>query len=502
MLETPRPSLEDQLFSNQLWETVAFIAKAAFMLGLTPWMIRVWGAEGYGEFALASSAFVLLSLVDFGVRARTRLSLCAERDRAQWVSILWHSASTFTVIGASTIILSMLFTAFGVFSALFKISEVNRNLLLLTTVMSMLVMLSGLLLEPLIAAGRIGQTKCVTAVGWLCSIPCVAAVLVLKGGAIEASAVWLGCLFAANLSALLFNFDLFRGRIASHGDFIGVNKFISILKDAFWINICNATWMTKTYGITLIIAALNGPTAAGLFFIFFRLSEVITGVGAISCDVLLVELAQRSTAEERRHSFLSSYSWALVLCSHTGLLIAFFARDFFNFWLPSAAPISIFVGIVIVLLGFASAFNRTATYAAIGLGLAKTAAAWGFVEAISFVAAILLGSIAFGLLGQLGFALIATLALVPIARSISETLEASHRRVWFDPWRDVVPFVAASVGILSAGGLISMPVAKLLSIPTCLGIGIANLSRWLRKRERRPSPELPGRAIIAVESPC
>ncbi len=37
------------------------------MIGLTPWMIRIWGAQGYGEFALASSVFVLPSLVDLVV---------------------------------------------------------------------------------------------------------------------------------------------------------------------------------------------------------------------------------------------------------------------------------------------------------------------------------------------------------------------------------------------------------------------------------------------------
>ena len=59
-------SLARQLFSNQIWETVAFAAKAFFVIGLTPWMLRVWGAQGYGKFAFASSLFVLLAILDFG----------------------------------------------------------------------------------------------------------------------------------------------------------------------------------------------------------------------------------------------------------------------------------------------------------------------------------------------------------------------------------------------------------------------------------------------------
>src|SRR5205085_1877082 len=153
MLDCERPSLERQLLSNQVWETVAFIAKAAFMVGLTPWMIRTWGARGYAEFALASSTFVLLSLVDLGIRAKTRVALCSacEKDRSEWPSILAHSAATFATIGALTIGAAFVLTFAGVWQNLFHISSANRNLVLITTITSMLVMLSGLLLEPLVA---------------------------------------------------------------------------------------------------------------------------------------------------------------------------------------------------------------------------------------------------------------------------------------------------------------------------------------------------------------
>src|SRR5205085_4158591 len=138
MLEEARPSLERQLLSNQVWETVAFIAKAAFMVGLTPWMIRTWGARGYGEFALASSTFVLLSLVDLGIRAKTRLALCSTgpKRRAGWPAIVAHGAATFGLIGALTISGVFVLTFAGVWQNLFHISPANRNLLFITTTMS------------------------------------------------------------------------------------------------------------------------------------------------------------------------------------------------------------------------------------------------------------------------------------------------------------------------------------------------------------------------------
>jgi len=281
MLDRARPSLERQLLSNQIWETVAFAAKAAFMVGLTPWMIRIWGAQGYGEFALASSTFVLLSLVDLGIRAKTRLTLCnaGEKDRVEWPHIVAQSAATFAGVGVLTIATTFTLTVLGILNNLFKISSTNRNLLFITATMSMLVMLSGLLLEPLVAIGRIGKLKLATASGWLAAIPAVAFVLATKGSVIAALVSWLGCLLCANLFVLFKNRFVFlgTGRFRCH---LELRKMVATLKESLWFNICNATWMARTYGVTLIISALNGPATAGLFFILLRLSEIISALGS------------------------------------------------------------------------------------------------------------------------------------------------------------------------------------------------------------------------------
>ncbi len=481
MLDCERPSLERQLLSNQIWETVAFIAKAAFMLGLTPWMIRTWGAQGYGEFALASSTFVLLSLVDLGIRAKTRLALCSagEKDRAQWPGILAHGAVTFAATGALTICLAAVLTIAGVEQNLFKIATTNRNLLLITTTMSILVMLSGLLLEPLVAMGRIGKLKLATAIGWLAAIPAVAFVLSARGSMIAALVSWLGCLLGANLFVLFRSRSVF-GRANGFRPQLGLGKLVATLKEGFWFNICNATWTLKTYGTTLLISVLNGPATAGFFFILLRLSEIISALGAISSDVSLGELAQASNAEQRRRSFRSSYSWTVVFCSHIALITAFCSRDFFVIWLHSATQMSIFVGTVVAALGFASAFNRTATYAAMGLGMAKTAAKWGIVEASCFMVAIVLASPSFGLLSQLSVATLSTFTLLPLALAVSGKLGTSSVQVWLQPFRAVAPFVVLSAAVLVIGNLSESEIAKLFAVLISGAIGFFNVVYCLR----------------------
>ena len=476
MLDGTRPSLERQLLSNQVWETVAFMAKAAFMLGLTPWMIRTWGTQGYGEFALASSTFVLLSLADLGIRAKTRVALCSagEKGRTEWPSILVHSAATFAAIGALTIGAAFVLTFVGVWQNLFHISSPNRNLILITTITSILVMLSGLFLEPLVAIGRIGKLKLANANGWLAAIPAVAFVLATKGPVIAALVSWLGCLLCANL------FILFRNRFVFHGAgrfrcCFGIGNVVATLKESFWFNICNATWMAKTYGTTLLISALNGPATAGFFFILLRLSEIISALGAISSDVSLGELVQVSTVDQRRRSFWSSYSWAIVLCSHIALVIGFCARDFLRVWLHPPSSMSIFVGTVVAALGLSSALNRTVSYAAMGLGIVKLAAKCGAIEAIAFLSVVAALPHSFDLVNRLALATISTCALVPLMQTVSRKLESSLIATWLHPIRLVAPFVVASASVLFIATMSESSIAKVFAIIICAGIGFLNI---------------------------
>jgi O-antigen/teichoic acid export membrane protein len=500
MRDGTRPSLERQLLSNQVWETVAFIAKAAFMVGLTPWMIRTWSVQGYGEFALASSTFVLLSLVDFGIRAKTRLALCSagEKDRAAWPHILTQSVATFAAVGALTIAATFALTALGILNNLFKISSTNRNLLFITTTMSMFVMLSGLLLEPLVAIGRIGKLKLAIAGGWLAAIPAVAFVLATKGSVTAALVSWLGCLLGANLFVLFKNRFVFLGA----GRFrcqLELRKLVATLRESLWFNICNATWMARTYGVTLVISALNGPATAGLFFILLRLSEIISALGAISSDASLGQLAQAPTVDHRRQRFESSYSWAALFCAHIALVIGFFTSTFYQIWLHPATPLSPLTGMVVVALGLGSALNRTATYAAMGLNLVRKAAKWGLAEAVLFLSAIIWVPNAFGLVNRLAAASLSACALLPLTWAISRRLLGSPTKLWLSPLGWIAPFAGTSAVVLFFADLTAQPASKLLAVLICGGIGLLNIAEWQRRRARC---EISTPLTMAPHVPC
>jgi hypothetical protein len=425
----------------------------------------------------------LLSLVDLGVRAKTRLALCSagERDRAQWPGILAHSAATFAAIGALTIGAAFVLTFAGVWQSLFHVSSANRNLLFVTTTMSILVMLSGLLLEPLVASGRIGKLKLATASGWLAAIPAVAFVLATNRSVTAAIILWLGCLSGTNVLLLFLNRAVLRGANAFRYQF-GFGKLVATLKEGFWLNICNATWTAKTYGATLLISALEGPGMAGLFFILLRLSEIISALGAISCDVSLGELAYARTVEQRRRSFESSYSWAALFCAHFAIVIGFSTSDFYRLWLPSSSPLPAYAGAVVAILGLSSAFNRKSTYAAIGLGAAKLAAKCGLVEAGTFLAVIALLPHTLGLVSRLGLATVAVIALLPIALETSRRLSASSITVWLEPFASIAPFAATSAMILLAATMTGQLSVKIWALGLSIVIASLNIAYWRKAK--------------------
>lgn len=480
----PSPSVERQLLSNQLWETIGFVAKAIFVVGLTPWMIRIWGANGYGEYALASSTFVLLAILDLGIRARTRVALCrAHREKAERpAAILGESLAAFGIVSVITMAVAFVLSWSGLLDRVFRISPANHYLLFVTTVMSLLVLISGLLLEPLIAAGRIGRTKLATAFGWLLATPGVALVLWREGTVTAGVFVWLACLVGANVAAIGCS-GIAPGRLYLDWCWMRPHSLFGIVREGFWFNAANVAWLTKTYGATFIISALEGPVAAGYFFILLRLSEIISALGAISSDLSMAEIARATTITQRRYSFASSYSWAVLFCSHSALIIGFFTSDFLRLWLGPTSATPPFVGLVVVALGLGSAFNRTTTFAAMPLGLGRTAARCGFAEAVTFVALLTLAPQTDSLFFKLGLAAFAALALLPAAAAISRRLAASSLEVWGRPFVHVIPFLATSACVLFLATTWGVsPLLKILALIFCGVIALFNIHSWQKAR--------------------
>ena len=99
-----------ELLRNQLWQTGNFFAKALFLAVLTPWMIRLWGTEQYGLFALSSSLFVSLALLDGGVRSLTRVRLApllAEGKTDEAIKTLLQGLLAFAIVCCFALLLAL-----------------------------------------------------------------------------------------------------------------------------------------------------------------------------------------------------------------------------------------------------------------------------------------------------------------------------------------------------------------------------------------------------------
>jgi O-antigen/teichoic acid export membrane protein len=504
MKATTPPSVLRQLFSNQLWETIAFVAKAGFTVLLTPWMMKLWGPSGYGEFALASSTFVLLSIADLGIRARTRLALCGseQHNRSNWLAVVCHSLSTFGFIGALTILLSFVLAWSGALSHLFAIPARDKFLLPLTTLFSLLVMASGLLLEPLIAVGQIGKVKLATAAGWVAALAAVAVVLALNGTVTSASMAWLGCLILANVTLFVTHLGVFDdcGNLTIK---ISLRRMMRTLKESFWFNLCTATWCAKTYGTTFLVAAIHGPATAGIFFILLRLSEIISGLGAISSDVSLGELAQVRSITDQRRSFASSYTWAVILCCHLALTVGFGSPEFLRMWLRAIPSLPSLVGVLIAAMGLASAFNRTVTYAAMATGKAKNAALAGLLETGCYLLLVaLMASRTASLLLQLGVASASILTLLSLARTLSRRLGCSSVEVWLYPLKAVLPTLAISAVIQSSAFVSGSSVLKSFAVVSAGILCLGNLISYTRKNSAPTTLSPPREASLARSVLC
>ena len=436
MLDETRPSLERQLFSNQLWETVAFVAKAAFMLGLTPWMIRTWGKVGYGEFALASSAFIFLSFFDFGIRGRTRVGLSKEMagDSKNASLILAGSLLAFGSICLMTLLLTGAVTVFHGWSRLLGIRRDHESLLLVTTALTLPFMFSTILLEPIVARGGIGKVKSATAAGWVLAIPAVVVVLWRGDSVVAAIVTWLGALLLANLCLLAVHCRQLRALLGGwHA--ISRDQFLSVFRESLWFSVASLTWAAKSHGLTLLLGVLSGPVIAGIFFIILRLSEIVSALGAISFDVALATLPRCRSAAERRQCLMVTWRYALLFSLPCAAGVAVFAPVFFALWLKIPAPLGWQTGIWIAGLGLAIAANRFITYVALGFGTGRVVAFCGAAEIAITLAGVSFFQPLLGLAGTLSVAIIAVIAYSPavwvVCRKLRmQSVEEDRSGIW------------------------------------------------------------------------
>ena len=427
MLAQKRPTLHRQLFSNQLWETIAFIAKAIFMIGLTPWMLHNWGPEGYGEFALASSAFVLLSLADLGLRGRTRVALSkVVSDNAASASLLSHALVAFAALCLVALVLVALCTSLHIWSAVFGIDRPHENIIFVVTTLTLPYMFVTIALEPCVARGHIGLVKLANALGWMAA-SLVAAVLLWRGASVTAVvAGWIGALLVTALGVALLRFDELRPLLRLRE--ITTAKLCLTYRDTFSFTVSNVTWAAKTHAITFVLASVGSVTVAGTFFICLRMAEIISALGAVSFDVALVALPASRSAEERASVFYSILRCALVCTVPCALIIVAAAPLFFTLWLKAPAPFGVLTGMCIAAVGFSIAASRFLSYTGLSLGAGGVVARCGIAELTFGIAGTFLLEPLYGLKGTMISLAAATFLYLPVVIAIRKQLYQDKMR--------------------------------------------------------------------------
>ena len=151
---------------------------------LTPSMLKTWGSAGYGEFAVASSVVVFVTIFDFGIRGRLRADLAqaeaaGEKERGKHLAT--QAACMIAIASLAAVALATALAAVHFWSETLNISLAHESLIAVTTAMACSTMLSGQLLEPLVAKGRLGELKLAGAVGSAAAIPIVW-LIVSRGG--------------------------------------------------------------------------------------------------------------------------------------------------------------------------------------------------------------------------------------------------------------------------------------------------------------------------------
>ena len=162
-----------ELLQNQIWQGANFVSKALFLGVLTPWMLRIWGPERYGLFALASSLFVSLALLDGGIRSLTRVRLASRNQIGSSTSpdeVLVTSLLTFALICALVGVLALAVAWQGDLSSWLNLPPGGSGVLWWSGFLTALWMATVLALEPLAAAGQLSRVKSANTCGMLLAL--------------------------------------------------------------------------------------------------------------------------------------------------------------------------------------------------------------------------------------------------------------------------------------------------------------------------------------------
>ncbi len=138
-------------------------------------MLRLWGKDYYGLFALSSSLLVSMALLDGGVTSLTRLRLAealksGDRElfrRAYSEGLLTFASVVSVAVGGIAVLGSL-----GLLSKWLNLPDGGDFVLVVTALLTGIFMISVLLMQPLAAEGKLSALKAANTWGCAGGNPC------------------------------------------------------------------------------------------------------------------------------------------------------------------------------------------------------------------------------------------------------------------------------------------------------------------------------------------
>lgn len=421
-----------ELFLNHVWESLNAGAKIVFFAVVTPLMIARWGEDRFGLFAVANSVVALMAIVDLGLRTLTRVGLTNPRfSAAEKVRLHALNVAAFSIAAAIAIAVVVVLAATECWHRWLNLPPSGDFIIAVTAVMTAATMCLQLMLERIAAAGHLSRIKAALFVGNIIAFGIV--ILLLTRGATVTTVT--SAYFAALGLPLLFLLPgahlQWRDFARAFGNLQG-REIVGAIKSGGWINLITASWIFQSYGLVLLVAWTLGPAAAGTFFLFLKLSELLSVLGASASEPTIAALAGAPTALDRHRNFATGYKSAIALCFTGAVGYTFFCGDLFGIWLHRPLDHS-YTGLLIGLFGVMAGFTRMVTATSLGLAKPRPVAIGFFAGSVLLAGAIILLGGKAAPETILGIASVSALLLLPSARQIAHDLGSTFSATWLQP---------------------------------------------------------------------
>jgi ADP-heptose:LPS heptosyltransferase len=461
----PAPSRHGrEVFLNHVWESLNAGAKILFFAVVTPIMLAAWGKEQFGLFAVANSCVALMGFLDLGLRMSTRVGLTNPR-LAETAKVQLHARNfaAFALAALAGVGAVGLLALTGCWHRWLNLLPSGDVVIAVTAALTAVTMGLQLLAERIAAAGRLSRIKAALFIANLLAFVIVIALLNDGASVTTVTTAYFAAL-TLPLFFLLPRANLHLANFARALVRLRSPDILSALRGGGWINLLTAAWFFQSYGLVFLISWLSGPAAAGTFFLFLKMAELLGVLGASASEPTIVALAGAPTSLDRHRHFAASYKSAIALCLTGAVGYTFFCSDLFRIWLHQSLDHS-YSGLLIGLFGVATGFSRMVTAASVGLGKSRTGALGLLAGTIFLGAAIALFHGHGGLETILAVGCASALFLLPTAVVIAREIGANFAKIWIRPVVSFAPqltliilvcWAAARTGSLSLAGIAAL----------------------------------------------